>query len=117
MLRILRAPRRNEKSVAAWLDARNIRNDAARRVHRAVPGLKALVEVRELVPAIGKPDGLVRAEDDAVLVPGDVPGDRDHDVRIRPGQRKEAHARLAEALRDARDGTAESASVEQLGRL
>ena len=54
---------------------------------------------------------------DAVLVPGDVPRDRDHDLGVHPRERQEADAGVAEALGDAGDRALVGAVVEELGRL
>ena len=54
---------------------------------------------------------------DAVLVPGDVPGDRDHELLVHARERKDARPRLAEALRDSADRPAIVARVVEVGRL
>src|SRR5438876_1122829 len=82
-----------------------------------VPVLVEGVELRELVAAVLKPDRLGELRRDAVLVPGDVPRDRDHDLAADAGERADARLRLAEALRDPGNRAPEIGLVEEIGRL
>src|ERR671931_610782 len=83
----------------------------------SVPVPVERVELAELVPALLEPDRLRKLGGDPVLVPGDVPGDRDHDLAADARQREDARVRRAEALGDARDGAAEVGLVEEVRRL
>src|SRR5262249_48713884 len=82
-----------------------------------VPVLEALVELAELVAAPLEPHGLARVGADAVLVPRELPGDGHGQLAGGAGERDDARARLAEALRDAADGAAIGAAVEEVGGL
>src|SRR5438309_4662559 len=82
-----------------------------------VPVLVEGIELPELVAALLEPDRLGELWRDAVLVPGDVPGDRDHDLPADARERADARLRLAETLRDPRDRAAEIGLVEEIGRL
>ena len=54
---------------------------------------------------------------DAVLVPGDVPGERQHHLGVDARERRDRGLRLPERLGDAGDRAAELGRVEELGRL
>src|SRR5438552_2539753 len=82
-----------------------------------VPVLVEGVELRELVAAVLKPDRLGELRRDAVLVPGDIPRDRDHDLAADAGERADARLGLAEALRDPGNRAPEIGLVEEIGRL
>jgi len=99
------------------LDAGNVRNDAAVLVEVRVPVLVEGVELRELVAAVLEPDRLGQLRCDAVLVPGDVPSDRDHDLAADAGERADARPRLAEALRNPGNRAPEIGLIEEIGRL
>src|SRR5512133_2002298 len=99
------------------LEPRDFRDHSSVRVDARVPGPKRRLELLELVPALGKPDGLRRLGEDSVLVPRDVPRDGDHDLGVHARQRDDARVGLAEALADAADGAAVGARVEEIRRL
>src|SRR6266508_360884 len=100
-----------------YLNARDVRHEPAAHLDVRVPLLVPAVELVELMAALGEPDRLRRVGRDAVLVPGDVPGDRDHKLRIDAGEGDDRRLRLTEALGDAADRAAELAAVEQVGGL
>src|SRR5207248_6957641 len=75
------------------------------------------VELTQLVTALLEPDWLPQLWGDAVPVPGDVPGDRDHDLAADAGERQDARVRRPEALGDARDRATEVGLVEEVGGL
>src|SRR5205814_10161383 len=52
-----------------------------------------------------------------VLIPGDLPADRDHDLRVRARERDDADRRPAEAAREALDRPPVRTEVEQRRRL
>src|SRR5437763_564032 len=60
-----------------------------------VPVAEHRLELLRVVAALGEPDGLGGVGGDPVLVPGDVPGERDHDVAVHARQRDDADAGLA----------------------
>src|SRR3954451_9870389 len=62
-------------------------------------------------------DRLRELRSDPVLVPRDVPGDRDHDLAADTRERADARLGLAEALRDPGDRAAEVRLVEEVGGL
>src|SRR5205823_3388214 len=93
------------------------RNDAAVAGDACVPGGVGRLELVELEAALGEADRLTRVEADPVLVPGDVPGDRDHELAVHARELQDARAGLAEALRDPAHGAAKRARVEEVGRL
>src|SRR4029453_16059713 len=99
---------------AERLDPRDIRNDTTFRIDAGVPALEERVELGWFVPAGLQPDWFRRLAGDAVLVPTDVPGDRDHEFRIDTFQLEDAGAGLAEALGDAADRPAIVAGVEEI---
>src|SRR5436190_22185531 len=68
------------------LDASDIRHDSSVLVEMRVPVLVEGVELCELMAPLLEPDRLGELGCDAVLVPGDVPGDRDHDLAADAGQ-------------------------------
>src|SRR5437588_7641709 len=82
-----------------------------------VPALIGPVELGQLVPTLGQAHGLRRVRRHAVLVPGDVPGDRDDELAADARERNDARTRLAEALRDSPDRPAVVARVEDVSRL
>ncbi len=82
-----------------------------------VPRLECLLELLELVTAALEPHGLPRLGADPVLVPREIPRDRDCDLARVTGERDDARPRLAEALRDPSDRAAVGASVEEVGSL
>ena len=61
--------------------------------------------------------GWRRLRRDAVLVPRDVPGERQHHLGVDAGERGDRGLRLAECLGDAGDRAPELGRVEQLGSL
>src|SRR6266511_2867952 len=99
------------------LDARDVRNDAPVGFDARVPLLVATVELVELVPALDQAHGLRRVRSDAVLVPGDVPGNRDQELGVDARERYERSLRLAEALPDAADRPPVLTRVEEVGLL
>src|SRR3954470_24065831 len=62
-------------------------------------------------------DRLRELRSDPVLVPGDVPGDRDHDLAADTRERTDARLRLPEAPGAAGHGPPEVGLVEKIGRL
>src|SRR5438874_1743918 len=103
-------------SLTPRLETRNVRNDPAVFLQVRVPLREGLVELGRVVTALGETDGR-RVGRDPVLVPRDLPGDRDDDVRIDAGERVDRDAGQAEALRDAADGAPVLGGVEAVGRL
>src|SRR5918999_946759 len=99
------------------LKARDIRDDAAVVADFCVPIGKRRVELGELMTTLREPDGLRRVEGDAVLVPREIPGDRDHGLLVRAGERDDAGPRAAEALRDSAHRSPKARRVEQVGSL
>src|ERR671935_3315860 len=99
------------------LEPLDLRNEAAVVLDPRVPALVARIELADLVPALGEPDGLRRVGRDAVLVPGDVPGDGHDELAADSRERDHAGARLAEALGDSADRAPVVARVEDVGRL
>src|SRR5919108_2108575 len=90
-------PERADSSGAAYaperalpLEPRDVGHHSAVGLHLSVPFGEAGVELRQLVAALREPDGLRRFERDAVPVPGQLPGDRDHGLRVRAGERDDA---------------------------
>src|SRR5262245_23299848 len=88
--------------------------EAAVVLEACVPIGDARLELAELVAWLLQPHGLRRVECDAVLVPGEIPGDRDHDLGVDSRQRDDAGSRVAEALGDPGDRSPERARVEQI---
>src|SRR5437762_3277850 len=68
-----RAPRR----AISWLEVCDLGNDSAVALDAGIPGLEGGLELAELMTPLGETYRLGRVEEDAVLVPGDLPGDRD----------------------------------------
>src|SRR5215207_9331657 len=99
------------------LQARDLRDDPAVRLDPRVPGLEGAVQVSELVAARLELHRLRRLRRDAVLVPGDVPGDRDQELLVHARQREDARAGLAETLGHAADRAAVVARVVEVGGL
>src|SRR5512132_2172951 len=99
------------------LDPRDIRNDTTFRVDPGIPALEERVELAWFVPAGLQPDWFRRLAGDAVLVPADVPGDRDHELLVHALELQDARARLAEALRDTADRPAVVTRGERVGSL
>src|SRR5262249_30727026 len=91
----------------------DVRDDARPVLEVSVPDRVRRLQLGRLQPALGQPDRLGRTDADAVLVPRDLPRDRDRDLGV--GARKHDHAslRLAEASRDALDRADCVAGVEQ----
>ena len=79
-----------------------------------VPRPPPLGELGDVVAATFEPHGRVGLCVDAVLVPGDVPGDRDHDVGTDAAERHQRDARRAERARDALHRPPVGARVERL---
>jgi len=86
-------------------------------VEVSVPVLVEGVELRELVAAILESDWLGELGRDPVLVPGDFPGDRDHNLAADAREQADARPRLAEALRNPGNRAPEIGVVEEIGRL
>ena len=78
---------------------------------------KLRLELVEVVAALGKPHRLGRLGADPVLVPGDLPGDRDDHLAADARERHDRDLRLAEALRDPGDRPPIGARVEEVGGL
>src|SRR3989440_6511663 len=93
------------------------RNDAAVSGDPRIPGSEGALQLVELEPALGQAHRLAGVEADPVLVPRDVPGDRDHELAVHAGERQDARPRLAEALRDPADSAAKWARVEDIRGL
>src|SRR5581483_5772127 len=93
-----------------------LRYDEAGLVQLGVPVAERGVEVVRLEAALLEAH-LRGAERDAVLVPGDLPADRDHDFGVRPGERHDADRRPAQAAREPFDRAAVRAEVEESGGL
>src|SRR5262249_47572928 len=72
----------------------NLRVDAAPLLETGVPLGELRVQLARLHPPLGEADGLRRVAVDPVLVPGDLPDEREHDVRVRPGERDDADPRF-----------------------
>src|ERR671936_703713 len=98
-------------------DAGDLRDEATLVLDARVPLLEGLVELVELVPAPLEPDRLRGVGADAVLVPGEIPGDRDRELAGVARERDDAGLRRAEALRDPADGAAVRAPVGEVRRL
>ena len=98
-------------------DAGDVRHQAAVVGEVRVPALEALLELAEVVPALREPQRLRRVGRDAVLVPGDLPGDGHDHLAADAGERDDRGLRRAEALRDAGDRAAVRARVEEVGGL
>src|SRR5215213_7902341 len=96
-------------------DARDVRHEATVALDARVPPGVALVDLVELVTALGEADRLRGVRRDTVAVPRDLPRDRDFDLRVDTGERHDRSLRLAEALRDAADRPPELAAVEEVG--
>ena len=107
---------RDRRALVA-LEARDLRDEAALVLDVGVPRLEGLLELVELVAAALEPHRLRRVGADAVLVPREVPRDGDGDLAGVAGERDDARLRVAEALRDAADGAAVRAAVEEVGGL
>src|SRR2546421_5868625 len=69
--------------------------------------------IRDLIVTGVQTCALPIFEADAVLVPRDVPGDRDHELAVHARERHDARPRLAEALRDPTDGEIGRASCRE----
>ena len=65
-------------------ETRDVRDDPAVLDEVRVPLGERALELVGLVPALGEPHRLRRVGRDAVLVPGDLPGDRDDDSGLTP---------------------------------
>src|SRR5262245_24433480 len=102
--------------LAAKLQPRNVGNDPAVFLQVRVPFGEGGIELGGIVATLGEPDRR-RVGGDAVLVPGDVPGDRDDDVRVDARQRVNRDVRGPKALRDAADRAPVLRGVEPVGGL
>src|SRR5947209_17954477 len=96
------------------LHARNLWDESSVVLDVRVPSLERVIENGKLVAALGKPDGFRRLGRDAVLVPGDIPGDGDDELAVDARQWNDRDARAAQALGDAADGALVVARVEQV---
>src|SRR5581483_5725571 len=101
----------------AALDLRDLGDETALVLDVRVPGLEAGLELVQLVAAPLQADGLARVRADAVLVPGQLPGDGDRELAGAAGERHDARRRLPEALGDAADGAPVGTRVEEVGGL
>src|SRR5215831_21175734 len=104
-------------ALSFFLEWRNVRNEPPVRGQLCVPAGEHDLQLARLVAPLREAHWLARLRGDAVLVPRDVPRDRDHDLRIRAGQRNDADPWLTETLRDPRDRPPERARVEELRSL
>src|ERR1022692_2573274 len=104
-------------SASPQLEAGELGDQPAVVVDAGVPVLEARFELLELVSAALETHRLAGVRGDPVLVPRDVPRDRDRHLSGVAGERDDAGARLAEALRDAADRAPVAARVEQMGGL
>src|SRR5690242_5820129 len=80
------------------LDGRDVRGDAAVLGELRVPAREHRLQLVRVVAALGQAHRLGRVRSDAVLVPGDVPGDAEHDLAVRPGEGHDRGLRDPEAL-------------------
>src|SRR5215211_1402373 len=99
------------------LDAGYVGDYPAFGIHPGIPVLEEAVELAGLVATRLEPHRLRRFGGHSVLVPGDVPGDRDHELVVDPGQLQDARTWRAEALRDAADRPPVVAGVEDVRRF
>src|SRR5262245_55223615 len=91
----------------------DVRDDARPVLEACVPDGIGRLQLARLEPALGQPNGLRSTDADSVLVPRDLPGDRDHDLGIRPREDDDARLRIAQAPRDSFDRPDRVADVEQ----
>src|SRR3954452_7901395 len=96
---------------------RYLRDETAVGADLRVPGLVGVLELGELLPALGEAHRLRRVGRDAVLVPGQVPGDGDDQLVVDAGEVDDARLRRAEAPREALDRAPVGACIEEVGRL
>ena len=90
-------------NVELKLEPRDLGDEPALVLDVGVPLLEGRLELVELVAAPLEPDRLAGVGADAVLVPREIPRDRDGELTGRPGERDDARLGLAEALDDAAD--------------
>src|SRR5690348_15896927 len=106
------------KALVLWgfIILEQLRDDEAGVAELGVPLPEGRIEVVGLQAALLEPH-MRGAEPDAVLVPGDLPADRDDDLRVRTGERDDADGRPPEAAREALDRAPVRAEVEERRRL
>src|SRR3954454_12066453 len=90
---------------------------AAPGLETGVPGGESCLDLLRLGAAVGQAHGLLGIPADTVLVPGQVPDEREHDVPAGTGEDDDADARLAQAARDPLHGPQSVAPVEHRGGL
>ena len=98
-------------------DAGDRGDDAAVLRERGVPAAQRVVDLVQLEAALREAYCLRPVGIDAVLVPGEIPGDRDDDLAVDARERNDADARLTEGAPQARRGASEVARVEGVDRL
>src|SRR5206468_3160081 len=99
------------------LKPRDVRHDPAVVAEPRVPAGEGAFELGRIVAPLFEAHRIVRLRRDAVLVPGDVPGDGDHDLRIDAREDDDRDTRSAERLRDPADRAAVLGRVEEIGGL
>src|SRR5712691_8474977 len=93
--------------------ARDVRHDAAAAVEPRVPAGEGVLDLRDVPATVGETDWLRRLRSDTVLVPGDLPGEGEHELARDPGERDDRDERCAERARHPLDGPQEKARVEE----
>src|SRR6185295_7521125 len=97
--------------------ARDVRDDAAAVVQRPVPLGESGLDLGDVGSAVGEANRLPRLGEHAVLVPGDLPGEREHELRVHAGERDDRDEGRTERLGDSLDRPTEETRVEEIRRL
>src|SRR3990170_4987858 len=96
---------------------RDVRDDATALVELGVPAREGGLDLGDVRAPIREANRLRRFRKNAVLVPGDLPGEREHELAVDPGERDDRDERGTECARDALDRPREEARVEEVGGL